>query len=384
MKNKIKYFCFYDIPSSDDLSRYFCAASNNKIDYIVRKLIGSNYAVEIISPTVLTSRSKLFLFNSGCSRELPNGATIRTFPSITSRFRVVRALGILLTKSCFLIYSILSLRTSETILVYHSLGFMKEISTISKIRRTKTILEVEEIYSDVINKPKLRVKELQYINRASSYIFPTILLSEVIGSKSKKSIIVHGSYDYKPSTLKTRNNRSSTIKLVYAGTLDPRKGCLDAVKAMEFLTNNYHLYVLGFGKTDEVTKLISEISRINKLSKGTASYEGLKLGNDFSAFLQSCDIGLSPQKPDSEFNATSFPSKILSYLAHGLRVVSIRIRSIDESNISDLVIFYNEQVPAEIAKVISTIDLNEPYEPISKIIDLDDEFQFELSSLLSE
>ena len=68
-------------------------------------------------------------------------------------------------------------------------------------------------------------------------------------------------------------------------------------------------------------------------------------GEDYIRFIQSCDIGLSTQNPDAAFNATSFPSKILSYMANGLRVVSIRIPAIERSAVGNEVMFYNEQTP---------------------------------------
>lgn len=81
-------------------------------------------------------------------------------------------------------------------------------------------------------------------------------------------------------------------------------------------------------------------------------YEGLKTGNDFSSFIQKCDIGLSTQNPDGQYNDTSFPSKVLMYLSNGLKVVSIDIPVLRDSKVAEC-IFYAKSVNGEdIAKAI--------------------------------
>ena len=112
------------------------------------------------------------------------------------------------------------------------------------------------------------------------------------------------------------------------------------------------------------------------------TYEGCLSGEQYIRFVQKCSIGLSTQKPDARFNDTSFPSKILSYLANGLRVVSIRIRAVEESPISDLVVYYNEQSPELIAKAITSVDMTCPFDGRDRINKLYQDFAGELDALL--
>ena len=112
------------------------------------------------------------------------------------------------------------------------------------------------------------------------------------------------------------------------------------------------------------------------------TYDGLKSGEDYIRFLQSCDIGLSTQNPDAAFNATSFPSKVLSYLSNGLHVVSIRIPAIVTSAVGDLLSYYDEQTPEKIAAAIRSIRLSDPYDSRQRIRQLDIDFQNKLSVLL--
>lgn len=382
-KRKIKYFCFYDLPRFDKYSRYFCAASNSKIEYITKKLRELDYEVEIISPTVLTDRNYPFLFSNGRIRQISIGVSLRTFSSISSKFRFIRLLGYLVTRISFLIYALNNIKKGETIIVYHSLGYINEIDFITKVKEANTILEVEEIYADVVCKPFYRKKEIEFINRATHYIFPTSLLNESINTQSKKSIIIHGSYNSDIIVNARNRDINDRIRVVYAGTLDPRKGCLEAVRSMEFLSTNFHLYVLGFGTESEKNILLNEIQKVNSKGNGSASFEGLKLSEEYTTFLTNCDIGISPQDPNSSFNSTSFPSKILSYLSHGLKVVSIHIRSIKESSVGDLITYYQNQNPQEIADAIRSTEINSKLDSTSRIFALDQKLSQDLSDLLS-
>ena len=97
-----------------------------------------------------------------------------------------------------------------------------------------------------------------------------------------------------------------------------------------------------------------------------------------------CDIGLSTQILDGKYNETSFPSKILSYMANGLRVVSVRIKAIEMSAIGNQVYYYDEQNPKSIANAIMTIDINLPYDSIALIKKMDKEFTQNIKELLEK
>ena len=112
------------------------------------------------------------------------------------------------------------------------------------------------------------------------------------------------------------------------------------------------------------------------------SYDGLLSGEDYIRFIQSCDIGLSTQNPDAAFNATSFPSKILSYMANGLRVVSIRIPAIEQSAVGDMLIYYDKQTPQEIARAIRAVQMDALYHSRVRIQALDQAVCEQMGGLL--
>lgn len=124
------------------------------------------------------------------------------------------------------------------------------------------------------------------------------------------------------------------------------------------------------------------IADIPSRTKAKMSYDGLLSGEEYIRFIQSCDIVLSTQNPDAAFNATSFPSKILSYMANGLRVVSIRIPAIEQSAVGDALFYYDRQTPEEIAKAILAVNLTADDDPRKTISVLSDRFEREIRKLL--
>lgn len=106
-------------------------------------------------------------------------------------------------------------------------------------------------------------------------------------------------------------------------------------------------------------------------------------GDEFTSFIQSCDIGFSTQSPDAAFNSTSFPSKILTYMVNGLRVVSIRIPAVEKSAVGKFMYYYDKQTPEDIAKAIKSIDFSEEYDSRKAIGMLDKDFICDLKKMLS-
>ena len=101
---------------------------------------------------------------------------------------------------------------------------------------------------------------------------------------------------------------------------------------------------------------------MDAVSDAKITYEGLIAGVEYIKFIQKCQIGLSTQNPEGNFNNTSFPSKILSYMANGLRVVSIKIPVIERAKIGKYIYYYEKQDPINIANAIKGITLDDKYD----------------------
>ena len=68
-----------------------------------------------------------------------------------------------------------------------------------------------------------------------------------------------------------------------------------AAAAAEFLPENYHMHILGFGSDEEVASMRDMVDKLSGNCACSITYDGLLAGEDYIRFLQSCDIGLSTQ-----------------------------------------------------------------------------------------
>lgn len=339
----------------------------------------NNYEVEIISPSWTNCITG---FYKGDRKHISKYVSLKTFCTFGAKYRVQRIFKYMFSLIQLFIYLLIHVRRDESVIVYHSVLLFFPVKLAKRLKGFNLILEVEEIYQNVVELSEVfKRSEYAFFDSADKYIFSTELLHERINSREKPYAVVHGTYQVeRMRETKFDDNR---VHVVYAGTLDSRKGgAFVAAASAEFLDENYHVHIIGFGTREQTNHLESIVDRINKESEAIVSYDGLLMGEDYVRFLQKCHIGLSTQNPDGEYNNTSFPSKILSYLANGLRVVTIRIEAIERSVIGDKVYYYEEQDPREIASVISRIDLNQTYDSRQVINGLDAEFSDRLMKLL--
>ena len=111
------------------------------------------------------------------------------------------------------------------------------------------------------------------------------------------------------------------------------------------------VHICGYGNEKQVEDIRSEIHKVSR-NGGNILYEGLLYGDSFIRMIQKCDIGLCPQDPDAAFNNTSFPSKVLTYLANGLKVVTIDIPAIKDSAVGSILTYYRQQTPELLKEAI--------------------------------
>ncbi len=341
--SKIIYLAHYDAPDSQERRSYSPAAAV-KIAYIAETIAACGHQVDLISACNCIEPYPC----DGGSRELSEGVVLTTLPSCGRGGRVHNIIDTALFIRRLYRYLMRHIQDGDTVIAYHSLILLRTIKRLKRRKKFRLILEVEELYGDVTGSRRCVRKELRFFQCADAYIFPTALLDEKINQEHKPAVLIHGAYRVEAD----RGERfgDDRIHCVYAGTLDPRKGgALAAVRTAQFLPENYQLHILGFGSAAQKEALLAEI---RKTGSEKVRFEGEKEGEDYIRFLQKCDIGLSTQNPDADFSATSFPSKILSYLANGLSVVSTCIRAVETSAVGALITYYDAQTPQSIADAI--------------------------------
>lgn len=371
---KIFYLAHYDFPNSVE-KRYRAPAACTKIEYICEALASIGYKVELISASN-TSGSLL----PSAEKDMCENVRVHFLHGFKRGSKLRNKFSTALFYANLLFYLLKNVKADDTLIAYHSLALIRVLRIVKSVKKCRLILEVEEIYGDVIGNPKIVDKELQFFSYADAYLFPTQLLDEKVNIDCKPSVIVHGTY--KAEQDRGERFEDDLIHVVYAGTFDPRKGGVAAAAAAEFLPANYHVHILGFGSESDTQTIKEQVAEVSKKAEAKITCEGLLSGEDYIRFIQKCHIGLSTQNPEADFNATSFPSKILSYMANGLNVVSIRIPAVETSAVADLIIFYDEQTPEQIAATILQVNLNSNADSRLALSELNEKFECQLKMLL--
>lgn len=373
---RIKYICYYD--SLDPHHPRNCVpAATTKIDYIITALNRVGYDVDIISFAGISDSG--FNFSLGGCRHLHGHNTLRHFVSFgCTKTGILRVLSRWLLTLHFIYWFLTHVRKGETIIVYHSLGYCSLLLRLQSLTRCNIIGEIEEIYQDVHpQKKSLARDEYRFFERCDKYIFPTPLLDAKLNTRHRSSLIIHGLYQVEPDL--NQHFDDNLIHVIYAGTLDPRKG--GSAAAATLLPKKFHLHICGFGNEKDTQELQAVITR-TVARGGNVTFDGMLRGMDFKRFLQRCHIGLSTQDPSAAFNNTSFPSKILTYLANGLKVVTIDIPAIRTSAVGNALFYYDEQTPEAIATAILHAAESLPVDGRALLQKLDGEFCQQLKVFL--
>jgi len=373
----IKYIAYYN--TDDNLEeRVVFPSASSKINTISRAIGEKGLKVDIISSSNTTSTK------SNSSRKVKH---------ISDNIRLILLKGYrrggkirnkysgLMFKLSFGLYCLRNIKKGDTVIVYHSLNYIGLIKWLKKCKKIKLILEVEEIYGDVSNSIESRKIEYSLFPLADAYIFSTAMLNRKINTENKPNVIINGTYDLAKEMNVERTDKC--IRCVYAGTLDKIKGgAYKAVQSAEFLDNRFEICIVGRGSDEEKSYLNELIASNNAVSDCKAVYDGEKRGDDFFRYLQECQIGLSTQNTEEEYNNTSFPSKVLTYFSNGLRVVAGRCENIETSDIGDMIYYYDGNDPKEIANAIKSINFDDTYNPKERLISLKDRFGKEMFHLI--
>lgn len=352
---------------------------------VVSSISKMNYISSLLEnedSVTLISRSYSIINKIMYSREkkIGDSSYLINFKSYWSFGRITQNLNRLYVNKQLESFCLKNIKSTDVVVIYHSTDDLKLIELLKQKIGCKIVLEVEEIYADVTNDKDLKLRELKAFENCDGFIISVEELYQALKIK-KPYIVINGTY--KPESLREVSFDDTMIHCVYAGTFDQTKGgALAAVKAAEFLPKQYHMHILGFGTEKQVINLKNEINKVQNKTNCILTYDGLKSGEEYIEFLQKCHIGLCTQIPDAKYVETSFPSKILVYLANGLRVLSVYIPTIANSKVGNLLYYYNEQNPQVIAQAIRNIDISKPYNSRNELITIDNLAKNEIKELI--
>ena len=372
---KIFYISYYSPPSATE-KRNAVLSAVNKMDYICESLEKNGCEVEIVSASQALGKS----FCKARKEKLTDGTTLKLFSSLLHTNKIVSLVNRAYIKTQMFFYMLKNAKRDSTVIVYHSLGYMSLVKLLKKLKGFRLIIEAEEVYGDVIGNAKATEKEYNFFKIADSFIFPTELLSEKVNTEKKPEAVIYGTYHIAKDMPKLFTD--GKIHCVYAGVLEPRKGADTAVAAAEYLTGDYHIHIIGFGRDEYIDRINNLISEVSEKTECTVTFDGKRSGDEYLQFLQSCQIGFVTQNSEAAYNGTSFPSKTLSYLSNGLRVVSVRIKAIETSKVADLIYFYNGDDPKDVANAVKSINFTDDYDSRREVEKLSREFSDKLSLII--
>ncbi len=372
---KIFYISYYSPPSATE-KRNAVLSAVNKMDYICESLEKNGCEVEIISASQMLEKK----FGKARKEKLTDGTTLKLFSSLPHTNKIVSLVNRAYIKTQMFFYMLKNAKRDSTVIVYHSLGYMSLVKLLKKLKGFRLIIEAEEVYGDVIGNAKATEKEYNFFKIADSFIFPTELLSEKVNTEKKPEAVIYGTYHIAKNMSKLFAD--GKIHCVFSGVLEPRKGADTAVAAAEYLTGDYHIHIIGFGRDEYIDRINNLISEVSEKTECTVTFDGKRSGDEYLQFLQSCQIGFVTQNSEAAYNGTSFPSKTLSYLSNGLRVVSVRIKAIETSKVADLMYFYDGDDPEDVANAVKSINFTDDYDSRKEVEKLNHEFSDEISLLI--
>lgn len=373
----IYYVGFYD--REDDPSRRMVSqAAVDKMDYIAQKLRRYD-EVTIVSASQTTVGNRIF---PGRHVPISEGISYKTFFTVGWSRGSLVALEVFFKRLQLLLYLLTHCGSDCNVVVYHSLITMKAIMLARRLRRFHLILEVEEIYQDVVDISKRRqAQEFRMFDCADAYIFSTEYLKKRLNQKRKPYCVVYGNYALAGTPLPSDDGRTH---LLFGGNLEESKGALLAAQAATTLPPSYILHIAGVGPPSDMAAIHAVIER-NAADTATADivYEGNLTESAYEALLRRCSIGLCSQDPTAAYSETSFPSKVLNYLRHGLKVVSIGIPTILHSKIAPAIYFYHENSTEALAQCIRDA-AQQPAADNAVLKNLDASLQSDIMCVLKE
>lgn len=377
LNSRVKYVVFYTENNREN--RHGALSAKSKIDYISQILTQENFKVEIVSASWTNN---LYGIYKGSKNNLSKNILLRQFFTFGSKNRIGRCLKYFVSLFQIFLYLLIFTKKDENIMIYHSIILYFPIKLLKKMKKINIILEVEEIYQDIQLMPNYMKKiEQKLFDIADMYIFSTELLNEKLNKKNKPHVVIYGTYKVEEKI--TSKFTDGKIHLVYAGTLDCRKGGAQvAISTGEYLNEKFHIHILGFGDEKEKKEVKKLIEETQKKTNCQITYEGILFGADYIKFIQKCHLGLSTQVSIGEYNDSSFPSKILSYMSNGLRVLSTKIKVLEVSKINKLLYFYDSHNPKDIADEILKINFNDNYNGQMEIEFLNREFKKNINKIL--
>jgi len=381
-RGTVHYLCFGVEKSAESMLEGVRSAQT-KIQYVIEAAKSEGFTVNVVSSCAVKDAG-IFL---GRKVRVDERETWKYFTTFRTRFSILNKLSMTAGFLQLMYYCFTVPRRGETILIYHSIYYIRPIRWLRLVRELDFILEIEEVYSlrDEVAQ-RFHEQEQAFISMASGYVLVSDVIEEQVNIGDKPQVVAYGDYRVPPTFTKL-TTPSGRIEVVYAGVVErSRRAAFIAVEAARHLSSEYRVNILGFGYPENIASLRTLIAEVNAAcGDERVVYHGAKMGEEYQSFLQACHIGLDCHSYNS-MEATAadscFPNKITAYLANGLRVVSSRTRPVMESTLSGSLAFYSDDTAESVARAIMSIEDFDSHSVRDVVRQHDREFRSSLGLLL--
>lgn len=209
------------------------------------------------------------------------------------------------------------------------------------LRRTRLVAQFEELYRGLGRKYVLhRVFEKAIARVADGFVVSNVGILDCLGLNMDTHRVAIAS-GYASDCHGVSSDESSfpedgPLVLLYAGTLDEIRGVKKFIETFVTIKSDAKLRITGSGPLEFYVRGIA--ARHHNIE-----YLGVLSEQDLADVIRGADLCVNPQRTRCQFSDSSFPSKVVNYLAHGKTVIATETVSLVNSRYGDMVVFYDDQ-----------------------------------------
>ncbi|QYD73284.1 glycosyltransferase [Paraburkholderia edwinii] len=300
-------------------------AASNKVMGMAAGVRSQARASLIVSSPIVTASPGRRYFDSFVCRDQQLACAYLPAISLRGLNRVFAAL-------VYLWFALRHMRRGDGVVFYN---YFPEYVPVAILLRWR--LGRDKVVMDLEDGPRADEKNLRgYMNRFSLRLLSrvcsprAIVVSRQLADVMKidDACVVNG---VSPDVGPQRSAFGSRVTFLYGGSISPGTGLDLFAAALRTLARERpelaartHFVVTGFGGGDQLAALARELAP----SGFTLDVRQDTGPDEYKQILARADVGLSLKLPESAFNATTFPSKVIELASHGLLVLTTDISDI--------------------------------------------------------
>lgn len=182
----------------------------------------------------------------------------------------------------------------------------------------------------------------------------SLLACEALGNqvKSQRQLVCYGVANVSKACEK--NWSDGEIRVLFGGTLCEETGASLFIQAIRILIRKYsesisniHFVVTGFGDmADEIKHLAMDEA------DGIVEFRGSVSTREYKQLLDKSHIGLCLKLASGSFHGSTFPSKVIELVSHGLLLVSTQVSDVPKIFSSQEALLLPDETPESLADAL--------------------------------